>query len=212
MHICIYAHACQVGLCYSATFCRVVSASGRSLHIWDAEGGTLWRTLLNVCADPISALCLDETERNFIVGDHGGAISMGNLATGAALRKVFSQHAGEVLALRMLQIGPTSGRSSTATAAALQHGEGGKRRQPSSSQGALLVSVGCDPKLHLSQLQDGSLLTSLAPQGGGKPRASNPEPRPPSLDPRGSPLPPYPHPSPSPQASSLASMSRRHAA
>ena len=176
----LYAHACQVGLCYSAAFCRLVSASGRSLHIWEGVGGTLWRTLRNVCADPISALCLDETERNFIVGDHGGAISMGNLATGAALRKVFSNHAGEVLALRMLQIGPTSGRSSTTAAAALQHGEGGKRRPPSSSQGALLVSVGCDPKLHLSQLQDGALLTSLAPQGGGKPsrlepRASTPE-------------------------------------
>ena len=179
----MHAHACQVGLCYSAAFCRLVSASGRSLHIWEGVGGTLWRTLRNVCADPISALCLDETERNFIVGDHGGAISMGNLATGAALRKVFSNHAGEVLALRILQIGPTSERSSTTAAAALQHGEGGKRRPPSSSQGALralLVSVGCDPKLHLSQLQDGALLTSLAPQGGGKPSRLKPA----SLDPR----------------------------
>ena len=177
-----------MGLCYSATFCRLVSASGRSLHIWEGVEGTLWRTLRDVCAAPISALCLDETERNFIVGDHAGAISMGNLATGAPLRKVFSKHAGEVLALRMLHLGPTSEGSSPAAAAAPRHGEGGRRRPPSASQRALLVSVGCDPKLHLSQLQDGALLASLAPQGGGKPSRLKP------LKPRASPLPPPPPP------------------
>jgi hypothetical protein len=182
-----------VGLCYSAAFCRLVSASGRSLHIWEGVDGTLWRTLRDVCAAPISALCLDETERNFIVGDHGGAISMGNLATGAPLRSVFSKHAGEVLALRMLQLGPTSEGSSPAAVAAARHGEGGRRRPPSASQRALLVSVGCDPKLHLSQLQDGALLASLAPQGGGKPSRLKPlKPRASSLDTQPPPRPRHP--------------------
>ena len=177
-----------MGLCYSATFCWLGSASGRSLHIWEGVEGALWRTLRDVCAAPISALCLDETERNFIVGDHAGAIPMGNLATGAPLRKVFSKHAGEVLVLRMLHLGPTSEGSSPAAAAAPRHGEAGRRRPPSASQRALLVSVGCDPKLHLSQLQDGALLASLAPQGGGKPSRLKP------LKPRASPLYPPPRP------------------
>jgi hypothetical protein len=76
----------QVAVHFSPRFMRVVTASGRTVRVWEARSGALVSTFRGVAATAISAVLLDKTERNVIVGEHSGAVSLISLATGGKVR------------------------------------------------------------------------------------------------------------------------------
>jgi len=68
----------------------IFTTSECSVKIWDAVLGTLKRFYKNVAPADISAACLDDRQRKFIIGDVSGGIAVYNYQNGA-LMKSFTQ-------------------------------------------------------------------------------------------------------------------------
>jgi len=84
--------------CYNPTSLTIITAAGRSVKIWNAISGNVQRYYRNLAPSEITALCLDDRQRKFIVGDDKGRIGVYNYTNGA-LMKNFETQEGEVTKL-----------------------------------------------------------------------------------------------------------------
>ena len=80
---------------FNSVSLTVISAAGRSVKIWNALTGKVARVYRDLAASDITALCLDDRQRKFFVGDHFGTIKCYNYSNGA-LMKEFDAHNSEV--------------------------------------------------------------------------------------------------------------------
>jgi len=88
---------------YNPTTMTFITASGRDIKLWDARHGTLikrFRGLSSVSS--LSALCLDDRERKFIIGQHDGSIVVCDYVNGSEMKRFAypeTSHRSEVSAL-----------------------------------------------------------------------------------------------------------------
>lgn len=73
---------------YNSNTSTFITASGQTIKIWKGVNGILQRVYRNITQHEISALCLDHTEKKFIVGDVSGAIHVHNYLNGALMMSV----------------------------------------------------------------------------------------------------------------------------
>lgn len=80
-----------------------ITAAGRSVKIWDALTGRLQAEYhsLTEADSAITAVCLDERQRRFLVGDQSGRISLYNYSSGALMHTVH-QHKYAITSLHYL--------------------------------------------------------------------------------------------------------------
>jgi WD40 repeat protein len=75
---------------YNATSLTFISVSTNEVKIWDAKTGSMLRTYKHLGGDPdnveLTAVCLDDRQRKFILGDHLGFISVCDYLNGADLK------------------------------------------------------------------------------------------------------------------------------
>ena len=85
---------------YNSVLCSVLTAHGPSVKIWSALTGSLSRTFSHLTANgsDITALCMDDRQRKFIIGDHKGDIQVHNYQSGAFM-KSFDPHLSQVSSL-----------------------------------------------------------------------------------------------------------------
>lgn len=64
----------------------ILTTSEKSVKIWDAVLGSLKRLYKNIAPADISAACLDDRKRKFILGDVTGNIAVYNYQNGARMK------------------------------------------------------------------------------------------------------------------------------
>eukprot|EP00743_Colponemidia_sp_Colp-15_P008893 GILK01009703.1.p1 GENE.GILK01009703.1~~GILK01009703.1.p1 ORF type:complete len:1022 (-),score=193.31 GILK01009703.1:203-2842(-) len=87
-----------VSAIYNHTLSSFITCSGNSVKIWSAKSGQLARVYTNLSETELTALCLDDRERKFIVGDHSGKILVYDYHNGAFMKDLTS-HSAEVTSL-----------------------------------------------------------------------------------------------------------------
>jgi WD40 repeat protein len=85
---------------FNPVLSSIITAHGRSIKIWNALIGKLEKAFFDITVNgsDITAICLDDRKRKFIVGDHLGDIQVHNYQSGA-LMKVFDPHASQITSL-----------------------------------------------------------------------------------------------------------------
>eukprot|EP00947_MAST-08B_sp_MAST-8B-sp1_P005471 g5471.t1 len=75
----------------------IITTSGSTVKIWSALTGKLVNVFRNMTSggSDITAICLDDRKRKFILGDHNGFINVYNYQSGA-LMKSFDSHKGQI--------------------------------------------------------------------------------------------------------------------
>ena len=75
----------------------IITTSGSSVKIWNALTGKLMSVFRDMTSrgSDITAICLDDRQRKFILGDHNGFINVYNYQSGA-LMKSFDSHKSQV--------------------------------------------------------------------------------------------------------------------
>jgi hypothetical protein len=73
----------------------VITATGRSVKIWDLLTGKELRKYSNLTKTDTTAICLDDRQRKFLLGDHSGNIHVFNYSSGAFMKPLDS-HSAEV--------------------------------------------------------------------------------------------------------------------
>ena len=84
--------------CFSPSQLLFFIAGNRSIKVWNAATGRPMRILADLGSTEITTLCLDETSRKIIVGDHAGKIAMFDPMSGVLL-KTFRAHLQETSGL-----------------------------------------------------------------------------------------------------------------
>jgi len=77
----------------------VFTASERTVKIWDAILGSVKHSFKNVTASDISAACLDDRKRKFILGESTGTVSVFNYQNGAVMKEFSPQGSSPVVDL-----------------------------------------------------------------------------------------------------------------
>ncbi|KAJ8614616.1 hypothetical protein CTAYLR_008986 [Chrysophaeum taylorii] len=74
---------------YNATTMTIMTASMHHVRVWDARNGTLVRVCRGVgeARYELTALCLDRSQRKFVVGDHEGHVCAFNYVNGEELQR-----------------------------------------------------------------------------------------------------------------------------
>ena len=82
---------------YNNVLCSILTAHGPSVKIWSALTGSLSRTFSHITRNgsDITAICMDDRQRKFIIGDHLGDIQVHNYQSGAFM-KSFDPHLSQV--------------------------------------------------------------------------------------------------------------------
>jgi WD40 repeat protein len=82
---------------YNNVLCSVLTAHGDSIKIWSTLTGSLSRTFAHITKNgsDITAICMDNRRRKFIIGDHLGDIQVHNYQSGAFM-KSFDPHLSQV--------------------------------------------------------------------------------------------------------------------
>lgn len=142
-------------LLYSRKRLRVISAVGDTLRVWDARTGALVRTLRGQTETAISAVCLDHTEFNCLVGEQSGRVTQFNLSSGLLVRPLPS-HKSEIIGLALIWSAATC-KMRTAVAGRPTV----KQTREEVVHGALVVSASADRVLHVSSVRQGSLLATF---------------------------------------------------
>jgi WD40 repeat protein len=88
---------------YNPVLTSIITVHGTSVKIWNALVGKLEKAFFDVTVNgsDITAICLDDRKRKFIIGDHLGDIQVHNFQSGA-LMKVFEPHASQITSLRYI--------------------------------------------------------------------------------------------------------------
>lgn len=81
---------------YSRINHTVTTASARTVRLWNASTGLLWKSFVNVAASNITAMCFDDRERKLVVGQENGAIVIVNYLNGAPIKQLEPHSAGEL--------------------------------------------------------------------------------------------------------------------
>lgn len=76
-----------VAACFNEESLTILSACERSVKVWDALLGSVKRHFRNIAAHDISAICLDDRKRKFVLGDAAGDIVVYNYMNGAAMKR-----------------------------------------------------------------------------------------------------------------------------
>jgi WD40 repeat protein len=147
-------------LLYSRKRLRVISAAGDTVRVWDARTGALVRTMRGLTETPISAVCLDHTEFNCLVGEQSGRVTQFNLASGLLVRPLPS-HKAEIIGLALIWSAVT-GKMRAAQAGRPNI----KQTKEEVVHGALVVSASADRVLHVSSVRQGSLLATFQISSG----------------------------------------------
>jgi len=87
-----------IGIIYNDQSLTFTTAGGTSVKLWDAQSGRLLRIYRDITDSEITALCLDDRKRKFIVGDHRGNVSVFNVSNGAKMKDL-SSHNGEIVSI-----------------------------------------------------------------------------------------------------------------
>jgi WD40 repeat protein len=68
---------------YDASF---ITASGNTVKVWNEEDGSLARVYRNIIPNEITAMCLDDAQKKFILGDTRGNLKTFNYLNGAIMK------------------------------------------------------------------------------------------------------------------------------
>jgi WD40 repeat protein len=147
-------------LLFSRRWLRVIGAVGDTLRVWDARTGALVRTLRGLTETPISAVCLDHTEFNCLVGEHNGRVTQFNVASGLLVRPL-PLHMAEIIGLALIWSAATGKMR-----AALAGRPSARQTKEEIVHGALIVSASADRMLHVSSVRRGSLLATFQISSG----------------------------------------------
>ncbi|CAM9654658.1 unnamed protein product, partial [Phaeothamnion confervicola] len=77
----------------SASSLTIFTAMEKNVKVWDAVAGTLKRVFRDVTEADITAICLDDRERKFLVGDVRGNVTIHNCRNGARMKQLVTQAA-----------------------------------------------------------------------------------------------------------------------
>lgn len=80
---------------FNTTSMTILTASARTVKIWNALTGTLLRVYRDVAESDITSVCLDDRQRKFIAGEANGSVRVYNYANGAVMKSMVS-HTREV--------------------------------------------------------------------------------------------------------------------
>ena len=80
------AHVPVVSI-YNPVSMTILTAAGKHITIHDAATGKVCNEFFNITKDEITAVCLDDRKRKFIVGTTGGDICVHNYLNGAPMKK-----------------------------------------------------------------------------------------------------------------------------
>lgn len=83
---------------FNAEMLTILTASGRSVRVWDALTGKLKSTFKDVATSDITAMCIDDRKRKFLLGTHDGTIRVYNCANGVEMKSM-TPHDAEVSSL-----------------------------------------------------------------------------------------------------------------
>ena len=83
---------------YNSEMLTILTASGRSVRVWDVLTGKLKSTFKDIANSDITAMCLDDRKRKFLLGTHDGSIRVYNCANGVEMKSMVS-HDAEVSSL-----------------------------------------------------------------------------------------------------------------
>lgn len=72
--------------CFNSTSLTILTASERNVKIWDAVIGNLKHVFKNITQSEITAVCLDDRDRKFVVGDATGNVAIHNYQNGALIK------------------------------------------------------------------------------------------------------------------------------
>ena len=85
--------------CFNAESLTILTASERNVKVWDALLGSLKQAFANVTASDISAACLDDRQRKFILGEASGAVTVFNYRNGTLMKRFSPQATSPVVGL-----------------------------------------------------------------------------------------------------------------
>lgn len=84
-----------VAVCINTVTLTIITATGRSVKMWDLFTGKQLRRFENLMPSDITTMCMDDRQRKFLLGDHAGNIYVFNYTSGA-LMKTLDPHDAEV--------------------------------------------------------------------------------------------------------------------
>lgn len=73
-----------------------ITASGNTVKIWSEADGSLARVYRNIIPNEITALCLDDAQKKFIIGDTQGNLKVFNYLNGALMKAVRNAASREI--------------------------------------------------------------------------------------------------------------------
>jgi WD40 repeat protein len=85
----------------SGTF---LTASGSTIKIWNSSTGMLERVYRNIIDQDISACCLDDSNKKFIIADVNGSIYVFNCLNGCLMKSVHNPSAREITCVSYIPI------------------------------------------------------------------------------------------------------------
>jgi WD40 repeat protein len=84
--------------CYNSNSLTIMTCTGQDVKIWNALSGTQKHYFKQIMPSEITASCLDDRKRKFILGDDQGNICVFNYMNGAMMKSM-NQQGGEILKL-----------------------------------------------------------------------------------------------------------------
>ena len=85
--------------CYNDDSLTIFTTSERTAKVWDAILGSIKRLFRNVTSSDISAACLDDRKRKFILGEVSGCVTVFNYRNGARMKCFLEQGTSPVVNL-----------------------------------------------------------------------------------------------------------------
>ena len=76
-------------ICFNVQSLTIFTASERSCRIWDAILGSIKHVFSNITATEILAMCFDDRQRKFILGEASGLVSIFNYTNGSLMKVIF---------------------------------------------------------------------------------------------------------------------------
>ncbi|CAM9417678.1 unnamed protein product [Scytosiphon promiscuus] len=78
--------------CFNHTSLTILTAAEKTVKIWDAVGGILKGVFKGITDADITAVCLDDRERKFILGNAKGEVAVYNFRNGAKMKDLDTQN------------------------------------------------------------------------------------------------------------------------
>lgn len=78
--------------CFNTDSFTILTASEHTVKIWDAVLGTVKRIFKGLVASEITALCLDDRQRKFILGESSGVIGVFDYRNGDKMKTFAPQY------------------------------------------------------------------------------------------------------------------------